>query len=77
MTDLIGMNCSSYAAILKIEQPQIQNEDAQAKVKALQDAFAEIRAGLTAEELGEMVEAMNAEYIEPLDPSEYDRLNFR
>jgi len=56
-------------------QPKHISEDAQAKIKALQEAFAEMRAGLTDEELEEIVEAMNSEYIEPLDPSEFDWLN--
>lgn len=39
-------------------------------IAALFQAFDEIRAGLTDEEFAEIEEAMNAEYIEPLDKNE-------
>lgn len=58
----------------RIEAPSVEDERVEAKVKALQEAFAEMRAGLSAEELDEIVEAMNSEYIEPLDPADYSWL---
>lgn len=56
-------------------QPQIADEDVQAKIAALHEAFAEIREGMTQEELDEMIKAMNSEYIEPLDPTDYEWLD--
>ena len=53
----------------RMKQPQNVSEDAQTKIEALRDAFAEMRAGLTDEELEEIVEAMNSEYIEPANPA--------
>lgn len=56
-------------------QPQIADEDVQAKIAALHEAFAEIREGMSQEELDDMIKAMNSEYIEPLDPADYEWLD--
>ncbi len=50
---------------------QIRDEDTQTKITKLHEAFAEIRAGMTQEELDELIEVMNSEYIEPLDRTDY------
>ena len=55
----------------RLMQPQIIDEDIQTKIAVLHQAFADIRAGFTPEELEELIEAMNSEYIEPLDPADY------
>ncbi len=57
----------------RITQPQLQiaAESPKEKADALMRAFAEMREGLTKEELDEMIEAMNSEYIEPLDAHDY------
>lgn len=52
-------------------QPEIADEDVQAKIAALHQAFAEIREGMSEEELDAMIADMNSEYIEPLDPDEF------
>lgn len=44
----------------EIDPPRI-NEDVETRIHALNEAFAEIRAGLSSEELHELVEAMNEE----------------
>ena len=57
------------------ESGQLQETPVEAGVldiDSLFRAFDEIRAGFTKEELAEVIEAMNAEYIEPLDESEWD-----
>jgi hypothetical protein len=46
-------------------------EDTQTRATALKAALAEIREGLSEEDLDEMTWAMNYEYIEPLDPADY------
>jgi uncharacterized protein YeeX (DUF496 family) len=55
----------------RMMQPQISDEDPHRRAAALMAALAEIREGLSKEELDEMIEAMNSEYIEPLDPADY------
>jgi uncharacterized protein YeeX (DUF496 family) len=57
------------------QQPQIADEDVQAKIAALREAFAEIREGMTPEELQKMIDVMNSEYIEPIDPADYTWLD--
>jgi phage shock protein A len=39
--------------------------------RLLDEAFAELRAGLTQQQLDEMTEAMNADFIQPWDESEW------
>lgn len=41
------------------------------RIQAIKEAFAELREGLTPEELEEITEAMNSEYIEPFDEAEW------
>ena len=41
------------------------------RARRLDAAFEQLRAGLTQTELDEMTEAMNAEYIEPFDETEW------
>lgn len=50
----------------RMETPQVGDEDVQAKVKALQDAVENFWEGVPQEDIDEIVEAMNSEYIEPL-----------
>lgn len=57
----------------RIEEPSVEDERIEAKVKALQDAVENFWEGVPQEEIDEIVEAMNSEYIEPL--SKYDRLD--
>ena len=54
----------------KSQEPKLQAGTMDAD--ALFRAFDEIRAGFTEEELDEVEEVMNAEYIEPLDESEWE-----
>jgi hypothetical protein len=58
-----------------VEYPPITDEDTETKIARLHEAFAEIRAGMTQEELDEMIEVMNSEYIEPFDPADYTWLD--
>lgn len=55
----------------RIVQPQITDETPQEKIAALHAAFAEMREGLTEEELEQIIHDMNYEYIEPIDPDEW------
>ncbi len=57
----------------RIEEPTVENESVEAKVKALQVAVENFWEGIPQEEIDEIVEAMNSEYIEPL--SKYDWLD--
>jgi len=41
------------------------------RARRLDEAFAQLREGLTPEQLDEMTNAMNEEYIEPWDESEW------
>lgn len=47
---------------------QMIDDNPETTITELLSAFAEIREGLSKEELSELVEAMNSEYIEPEDP---------
>jgi uncharacterized protein YeeX (DUF496 family) len=46
-------------------RPPLIDEDPQTRIRELEKAFAEIRASMSPEELDEMIEIMNSEYIEP------------
>lgn len=46
-------------------------ESPEESIRQLDTAFAEIREGLTQEQIDEMIEAMNAEYIEPFVEDEW------
>jgi hypothetical protein len=48
------------------EQP-VQDLSPADRARRLREAFEELRAGLTQAQLAEITEAMNAEYIEPVD----------
>jgi hypothetical protein len=56
-------------------QKQIAEESVEERIAALNRAFAEMREGLSKEELAEMIEAMNSEYISPKDLQMYDWLD--
>ncbi len=43
----------------------------QERARRLDEAFTQLRAGLTPEQIDEITEAMNVEYIEPWDESEW------
>lgn len=57
----------------RIEEPTVENERIESKVKALQEAVKNFWEGVPQEEIDEIVEAMNSEYIEPL--SKYNWLD--
>ena len=44
---------------------------AEERIRMIEKAVAEIREGLTQEELDEMIAAMNAEYVEVADETEW------
>lgn len=50
-----------------INQPRTVSLTAEERIQALREASAAIREGMTEAELGEMIAAMNEEYIEPFD----------
>lgn len=56
-------------------QKQIAEESVEERIAALNEAFAEMREGLSEAELAEMIEAMNSEYISPKDLHMYDWLD--
>jgi hypothetical protein len=43
----------------------------QERARRLREGFAKLREGLSEAELDEIIEAMNAEYIEPVDESQW------
>ncbi|MCC6802177.1 MAG: hypothetical protein IT319_04760 [Anaerolineae bacterium] len=52
-------------------KPEIADETPQERAAALMAAFAEMREGLSEEQLDAIIADMNSEYIEPLDPDEF------
>jgi uncharacterized protein YceH (UPF0502 family) len=50
-------------------------EDVETRIAKLNEAFAELREGLTQEELDDIVWAMNYKYVHPDLDKEYDWLN--
>ena len=54
-----------------LQQHIAQRVNAEAKIAALRGAVAALREGLSEVQITEMAEAMNKEYIEPLDENEW------
>lgn len=52
-------------------QNQHQNLSAEERIRLLDEAFDRLREGLTEAELKDITEAINAEYIEPWDDTEW------
>jgi hypothetical protein len=52
----------------QVSKPEMTPEQ---RFRRLEEGFAGIREGLSEEELAELTDAMNAEYIEPWDESEW------
>jgi hypothetical protein len=57
----------------RAQQFQQTQDDVEARIAALEAGFAELREGLSPDELAELVIAMNYEYIEPDDLPENER----
>jgi len=57
----------------RMEQPQIADENAQTKIAVLRDAVKDFWGDISQDEVDEIVEEMNSEYVEPL--SKYDWLD--
>lgn len=53
------------------EQRRLAQYTAEERIQKIEAAFAELREGLTPEELDEITEAMNSEMIGPFDESEW------
>src|SRR5260221_14013751 len=56
----------------QLEQHKPTRQEGDQKVLALQEAIAEFREGLSEEELAEIAEAMNIEYIDPDALKDFD-----
>jgi uncharacterized protein YeeX (DUF496 family) len=54
-----------------VNQRPVHRLSAEERIRMLEEASAAIREGLTQAELSEMISAMNEEYIEPFDESEW------
>lgn len=53
------------------EQRRLAQYTVEERIQKLEAAFAELRKGLTPEELDEITEAMNSEVVEPFDEAEW------
>ena len=53
------------------EHRRLAQYTAEERIQKIEAAFAELREGLTAEQLAEITEAMNSEVVEPFDESEW------
>jgi DNA-binding protein H-NS len=53
------------------EQRRLAQYTAEERIQKIEAAFAELREGLTPEELDEITEAMNREVVGPFDESEW------
>ena len=51
--------------------PSARTLSPEERARKLDEALTQLREGLTSEQIDEMTEAMNAEYIEPWDESEW------
>ncbi|MEO8393674.1 MAG: hypothetical protein ABI700_11850 [Chloroflexota bacterium] len=54
-----------------VEPPQIVDEDPRTRAAALMAAVENFWEGMSQQEIDEIVAAMNSEYIEPIDPTDY------
>ncbi len=53
------------------EHRRLAQYTAEERIQKIEAAFAELREGLTVEQIAEITEAMNSEVIEPFDESEW------
>lgn len=53
------------------EQRRLAQYTVEERIQKIEAAFAELREGLTPDELNEITEAMNSEVVEPFDKSEW------
>lgn len=53
------------------EQRRLAQYTVEERIQKIEAAFAELREGLTPDELNEITEAMNSEVVEPFDESEW------
>ena len=53
------------------EHRRLAQYTAEERIQKIEAAFAELRDGLTAEQLAEITGAMNSEVVEPFDESEW------
>lgn len=56
----------AYRADISSARPGPEEQDIEARVAALHEALAEFRAGLSEQELNELVAAMNVDYSYPM-----------
>lgn len=53
------------------EQRRLAQYTTEERIQKIEAAFAELREGLTVEQLAEITDAMNSEVVEPFDESEW------